>query len=77
MMNDHFRRVVEMIATLPDTEQERYAERLELEIQLDNQEQSRIAAQLADPQEIDLDALLARADEESDTGEVYDLDSIL
>jgi len=55
--------------------QEKYA--AELELDLDLHEQDRIAAQLADPRETDLDYLLSQADEQSAKGEVYDLDELL
>jgi len=44
----------------------------------ENREQARhIASQLADPNETDLDYLLARADEQSAQGKIYDLDILL
>lgn len=73
MLTEHLRRVMEHLATLPDVEQDAYAEQIELDLV----ERERIAAQLADPSETDLDALLRRADEQSAQGKVYDLDSIL
>ena len=73
MLTEHLRRVMEQLATLPDAEQDAYAEQIELDIV----ERERIAAQLADPNETDLDALLRRADEQSAQGQVFDLDSIV
>lgn len=73
MITEQLRQVIEQLATLPDDEQNAYAE----QIAIDLRERERIAAQLTDPNETDLDALLCRADEQSAQGKVYDLDSIL
>jgi hypothetical protein len=77
MITERLRKVMEQLATLPDDEQDAYASWLEADLQMDEQERLRIAAQLADPQETDLDYLLRRADEQSAQGKVYDLDTIL
>ena len=73
MITDHLRSVMDRLATLPDDVQDEYATQLEVDLQ----ERERIAAQLADPNATDIDYLLARADEQSAEGKVYDLDSIL
>ena len=73
MMTDHLRKIMDEIAGLPEEQQEKYAAALERDLR----ERQRIAAQLADPQAIDLDYLLAEADREIANGEVYDLDEIL
>ena len=75
MMTDHLRKVMEQLADQPEEVQEKYA--AELELDLDLREQARIAAQLADPHETDLDELLARAREQSASGQTYDLDQLL
>jgi hypothetical protein len=77
MLTDRLRKVVDVLAALPDDEQDAYAAWLELDLEPDENERQRIAAQLADPKETDLDYLLQRADEQSSRGEVYDLDTIL
>lgn len=77
MMTERLRKIVEQLAELPEDEQDAYAAWLEVDLQLDEQEQQRIAAQLANPDETDLEALLQRADEQSAQGKVYDLDTIL
>lgn len=77
MMTERLRRVVDQLAALPEDEQDTYAAWLEADLGIDETERQRIAAQLADPKETDLDHLLARADEQSAQGKVYDLDSIL
>ncbi len=77
MMVERLHRMVDRLADLPDDEQDAYAAWLGAELELDEYEQQRIAAQLADPNETDLDALLQRADEQSAQGKVYDLDTIL
>lgn len=77
MMTERLRRVMDQLAALPDDEQDAYATWLEVDLGIDETERQRIAAQLADPKETDLDHLLARADEQSAQGKVYDLDSIL
>jgi len=73
MITEQLRKVIEQLAALPDDEQNAYAE----QIAIDLHERQRIAAQLADPNETDLEALLRRADEQSAQGKVHDLDSIL
>lgn len=73
MLTEQLRHVIEQLAALPADEQNAYAE----QIAIDLQERQRIAAQLADPANTDLDELLRRADEQSAQGKVYDLDSIL
>jgi hypothetical protein len=75
MMTEHLRKVMEQLAEQPEEVQEKYA--AEIELDLDLEEQARIAAQLADPKQTDLDYLLARAKEQSARGEVYDLDELL
>jgi hypothetical protein len=77
MLTDRLRKVVDALAALPDDAQDAYAAWLELDLEPDENERQRIAAQLADPKETDLDYLLQRADEQSSRGEVYDLDTIL
>ncbi len=77
MITERLRKVVEQLAGLPDDEQDAYASWLEADLQVDEQERQRIVAQLADPKETDLDHLLARADEQSAQGKVYDLDTVL
>jgi DNA-directed RNA polymerase subunit F len=73
MLIDRLRQVVEQLAALPPQEQEQYAEQLEAELR----ERERIAAQLADPEETDLAALLEQADREIEAGEVESLDDLL
>ena len=73
MLTDHLRQVFEQLAALPPQEQEAYAEQLEAELR----ERERIAAQLADPAETDLAALLEQADREIEAGQVEDLDELL
>lgn len=73
MMIERLRHVVDQLATLPENEQDAFAAQLEAELQ----EAQHIASQLADPNETDLDYLLARADEQSAQGKVYDLDTLL
>ncbi len=73
MMTEHLRKVVDQLATLPESEQDAYA----VQIEADLQERARIAAQLADPQETDLDYLLDQADREIAAGQVFDLDELL
>jgi hypothetical protein len=77
MMTERLRRIVDRLAELPDDEQDAYATWREADLQLDEQERQRIAAQLANPEETDLDTLLQRADEQSAQGKVYDLDTLL
>lgn len=77
MMTERLRKIMDQLAELPDDEQDAYAAWLEADLQLDERERDRIAAQLANPEETDLEALLRRADEQSAQGKVYDLDSIL
>jgi len=72
-MIEHLRHIMDKLATLPETEQEMYATQIEAELQ----ENQRIASQLTDPNETDLDHLLTRADEQSAQGKVHDLDVIL
>ena len=73
MMIDHLRKILDEIAELPEEQQEKYATELERDLR----EQQRIAAQLADPKATDLDYLLAEADREIASGQIYDLDVIL
>ncbi|HKV85550.1 MAG TPA: hypothetical protein VJN88_13405 [Ktedonobacterales bacterium] len=73
MMTEQLRQVIEQLAALPEDEQNAYAEQLAIDLA----ERDRVAAQLADPNATDLEALLRRADEQSAQGKVYDLDSIL
>ena len=54
-----------------------FTDEIEADSEIDEDEKQRIAAQLADPKETDLDYLLQRADEQSSRGETYDLDTIL
>lgn len=75
MMTEHLRKVMEQLAQQPEEIQERYA--AEIEVDLDLQEQARIAAQLADAKATDLDYLLARAREQSANGQTHDLDELL
>lgn len=51
-------------------------EKVATEIEISLREQSRIAAQLADPKETDLDYLLEEADREIVAGQVGDLDEL-
>jgi hypothetical protein len=76
-MTERLRMLMDQLAELPDDEQDAYAAWLEAALQMDERERQRIAAQLADPNETDLERLLARADEQSAQGRVYDLDSLL
>lgn len=73
MLTDHLRQVFEQLAALPPQEQEAYAEQLEAELR----ERERVAAQLADPNETDLTALLEQADREIEAGQVEDLAELL
>jgi len=73
MMTEHLRKVVDRLATLPESEQNALAEQIEADLL----ERERIAAQLADPRETDLDELLDQADQEIAAGQVYDLDELL
>ncbi|MBF6589998.1 MAG: hypothetical protein IVW57_05630 [Ktedonobacterales bacterium] len=73
MMTEHLRKVVGQLATLPESEQDAYAEQIEADLQ----KRARIAAQLADPRETDLGHLLDQADREIAAGQVYDLDELL
>lgn len=77
MMTERLQRVVEHLATLTEAEQDAYASWLEADLQVDDQERQRIAAQLADPRETDLDRLLRQADEQVAEGKIDDLDAIL
>ncbi len=77
MISERLRHVIDLLAALPEDEQDAYAAWLEADLTVDEQERRRVATQLADQGETDLDALLARADEQSAQGKVYDLDSIL
>lgn len=77
MISERLQHVIDRLAALPEDEQDAYAAWLEADLQMDEHEQRRVAAQLADPGETDLDTLLARADEQSEQGKVYDLDTIL
>jgi len=73
MLTDHLRRLVDQLAQLPPNEQEEYAAQLESEMQ----ERERVAHQLADARETDLEALLEEARQQIARGEVSDLDDIL
>jgi predicted ATPase len=73
MITEQLRKVVEQLAILPDDEQHAYAE----QIAIVAHEHQRSAAQRADTNETDLEALLRRADEQSAESGVYDLDSTL
>lgn len=72
-MTERLRQAVELIETLPDEQQDEVATRLEAEFA----EAGRVAAQLADPRETDLDALLAEARREIAEGGARDLDELL
>jgi hypothetical protein len=72
MMTERLRQVVALITTLPDDEQDVYAAKLEADLR----ESQRIAAQLADPKETDLDYLLAEARREIAEGGARDLDDL-
>jgi hypothetical protein len=72
-MTERLRQVMELLATLPDEEQDAFATRLEAELH----ERRRIAAQLADPKETDLEYLLAEARREIAEGGARDLDEPL
>lgn len=73
MLTDHLRRVMDQLAEQPEQVQEKYAS----EIEIDLQEQQRIASQLANPNETDLEHLLAEADREIASGQIFDLDDVL
>jgi hypothetical protein len=73
MMTEYLRKVVDRLATLPESEQNAFAEQIEADLR----ERARIAAQLADSRETDLDDLLDQADQEIAAGQVYDLDDLL
>lgn len=73
MMTERLRQVVALITTLPDDEQDVYAAKLEADIH----ESWRVAAQLADPEETDLDCLLAEAHREIAEGGAHDLGELL
>ena len=73
MMIERLRHVVDQLAVLPEAEQDAFAAQLEVELQ----EAHYVASQPADPNETDLDYLLARADEQSAQGKIYNLDAIL
>lgn len=72
-MTERLRQVIALLANLPDEEQDAVAIKLEAELR----ERQRIAAQLADPQETDLDYLLAEARREIAEGGARDLDELL
>ncbi len=72
-MTERLRQVMALLATLPDEEQDAFAIRLEADLR----ERQRIAAQLADPKETDLDYLLAEARREIAEGGACDLDELL
>jgi hypothetical protein len=59
-MTERLRMLMDQLAELPDDEQDAYAAWLEAALQMDERERQRIAAQLADPNETDLERLLAR-----------------
>lgn len=65
------------LTTLTEAEHDAYASWLDADLQVHDQEWQRIATQLADPQETDLDRLLRRADEQVAEGKIDDRDSIL
>ncbi|MGH2484773.1 MAG: hypothetical protein ACRDHE_02050 [Ktedonobacterales bacterium] len=73
MLTDHPRKVRDQLAEQPADVREKYAS----EIEIDLREQQRIAAQLANPKETDLDYLLVEADREVAAGQVFDLDELL
>ncbi len=72
-MTERLRQAVDLIATLTEEEQDAIAAKLEA----DYREAQRIAAQLADAQETDLDYLLAEARREIAEGGARDLDELL
>ncbi len=72
-MTERLRQVMALLAALPDDEQDAFAIRLEAELR----ERQRIAAQLADPNETDLEYLLAEARREIAEGGARDLDELL
>jgi hypothetical protein len=69
----YLRKVVDRLSRLPETEQNAFAEQIEADLR----ERARVAAQLADSRETDLDSLLDQADQEIAAGQVYDLDDLL
>ncbi|HEY7779942.1 MAG TPA: hypothetical protein VIC85_06995 [Ktedonobacterales bacterium] len=73
MMTEYLRKVVDRLSRLPETEQNAFAEQIEADLR----ERARVAAQLADSRETDLDSLLDQADQEIAAGQVYDLDDLL
>jgi len=73
MIIDHLRRVIDELAEQPTDVQEHYATEIERELT----ERRRIARQLADPQETDLNYLLEEARREIAAGDVSDLEDIL
>lgn len=73
MMTEYLRKVVDRLSRLPETEQNAFAEQIEADLR----ERARVAAQLADSPETDLDSLLDQADQEIAAGQVYDLDDLL
>jgi len=75
-MTERLQSVITQIQKLPEETQDTLAAQLEASLQ-ELLEAEQIAAQLADPQETDLDYLLQRADDQSRAGQVYDLDEIL
>lgn len=72
-MTERLRQVIAQLETLPDEEQDALAAKLEAELR----ERQRIAAQLADPCETDLDYLLSEARKEIAEGGARDLDELL
>ena len=72
-MTERLRQAVDLIATLTEEEQDTIAAKLEA----DYREAQRIAAQLADPHETDLDELLTEARREIAAGDARDLDELL
>ncbi len=72
-MTERLRQVIAQLESLPDEEQDAMAAKLEAELC----ERERIAAQLADPSETNLDYLLSEARREIAEGGARDLDELL
>lgn len=72
-MTERLQHVLSLVASLPDERQDEIAAMLEAELA----EGNRIAAQLANPSETDLDELLAEARREIAEGGARDLDELL
>lgn len=70
MVTERLQRVLDQLAVLPPDEQDAYADWLEADLGMNEHERQRVAAQLADPRELDLDYLLARADKQSAQGKI-------